>query len=95
MFDLVREINRGAEKGMDISSAQKMLQELAGAIGFTLQEAEIDELKALVVEQMIKERNELRKAREWKRADEIRDELLKAGVAIEDTPKGTIWKVVK
>ncbi len=39
MFELVREINRGSEKGMDIGPAQQMLKELAGVIGFTLQEA--------------------------------------------------------
>lgn len=95
LFDLVREINRGAEKGMDISAAQDMLKELAGVIGFTLKEASVDETKSAMVEARIRQRNDFRKAREWKKADQIRDELLKEGIAIEDTPKGTVWKVVK
>jgi cysteinyl-tRNA synthetase len=88
MFDLVREINRGAEKEMDVSAAQAMLQELAGVIGFTLKEASVDQSKAAMIEDKIRQRNEFRKAKEWKKADEIRDELLKQGVAIEDGPKG-------
>ncbi|MBN1374820.1 MAG: cysteine--tRNA ligase [Dehalococcoidia bacterium] len=95
IFDLVREINRGAEKEMDISGAQAMLKELAGVIGFSLQEAEVDSDKAAVIEEKIRQRNEFRKAKEWKKADEIRDELLESGVAIEDGPRGTTWKVVK
>jgi cysteinyl-tRNA synthetase len=94
LFDLVREINRGAEKSMDILGAQQMLKELAAVIGFILQEkkAQLDES---VIQELIQKRNEFRKAKEWKKADEIRDELLKSGIAIEDGPKGTTWKVVK
>ena len=68
---------------------------MAGVIGFTLQEGKMDDTKAAMIEDKIRQRNEFRKAKEWKKADEIRDELLKSGIAIEDTPKGTIWKVVK
>ena len=41
----------------------------------------------------IEERNLARKAKNWKRADEIRNDLLSKGVVLEDTPSGTIWKV--
>lgn len=95
MFDLVREINRGAEKGMDINRAQQMLRELAVVIGFTLQEVQVDQDKAAMIQDKIHQRNEFRKIKEWKKADEIREELLKSGIAIEDTPKGTVWKVAK
>jgi cysteinyl-tRNA synthetase len=95
LFDLVREINRGIEKGMDVSSAQKMLKELASVIGFTLKEASVDQTQTAMIEDKIRQRNEFRKAKEWKKADEIRDELLKSGIAIEDGPKGTTWKVQK
>jgi len=43
--------------------------------------------------QSIEERNLARKAKNWKRADEIRNDLLSKGVVLEDTPSGTIWKV--
>jgi cysteinyl-tRNA synthetase len=79
---------------MDILGAQKMLKELAGVIGFTLQEKKTL-LEESVIQGLIQKRSDFRKAKEWKKADEIRDELLKSGIAIEDTPRGTIWKVVK
>jgi cysteinyl-tRNA synthetase len=96
MFELVREINRGSEKGMDIGRAQGVLKELAGVIGFTLQETrKLDQSQEEKILELISRRNEHRKAKEWKRADEVRDQLLKMGIAIEDMPKGTTWKIAK
>lgn len=39
----------------------------------------------------IEERNQARRMRDFKRADEIRDELLNHGILLEDTPSGTRW----
>jgi cysteinyl-tRNA synthetase len=41
----------------------------------------------------IDERNLARKEKNWKRADEIRNDLLSKGIVLEDTPAGTIWKI--
>ncbi len=45
------------------------------------------------IERLIAERNAARKARDFKRADEIRDELTDKGVLLEDGPGGTTWKM--
>jgi len=37
-------------------------------------------------------RNELRRGKKWREADEIRDRLLAMGVEIKDTPAGTTWR---
>ncbi len=42
---------------------------------------------------LIKEREEARKAKNFARADEIRDELANRGIRIKDTPEGTVWSV--
>jgi cysteinyl-tRNA synthetase len=42
---------------------------------------------------LIGDRNAARKEKNWKRADEVRNELLKKGIVLEDTPSGTIWKL--
>ncbi len=44
------------------------------------------------VEALIGERNAARAAKDFARADEIRDRLAAAGVAIEDGPDGTTWR---
>jgi len=44
------------------------------------------------VEQKVDERNQAKRARDFKRADEIRAELLKRGIVLEDTKDGVRWK---
>ncbi len=41
---------------------------------------------------LIEKRNEMRRTKRWKEADEIRDELLAMGVVVQDTPAGVTWK---
>ncbi|HEY4743729.1 MAG TPA: cysteine--tRNA ligase [Desulfuromonadaceae bacterium] len=45
------------------------------------------------IERLIAERNEARKARDFKRSDEIRDLLLAKGIQLLDSAQGTTWKV--
>jgi cysteinyl-tRNA synthetase len=40
----------------------------------------------------IQDRENARKAKDFKKSDEIRDELLKKGIILEDSPKGVKWK---
>lgn len=44
------------------------------------------------VEELIAERTEARKAKNWARADEIRAQLLAMGIILEDTKEGVKWK---
>ncbi len=46
-----------------------------------------------LVGNMLAERQEARAARDFARADAVRDRLLKAGIAVEDTPDGPLWTV--
>ncbi|MDO9516139.1 MAG: cysteine--tRNA ligase [Syntrophales bacterium] len=45
------------------------------------------------VERLIDERNKAREAKDWGRADELRDLLTSKGIALKDTPTSTTWKV--
>jgi cysteinyl-tRNA synthetase len=53
---------------------------------------EIDEGR---VEASIAARNAARKARNFKEADRIRDELAKMGVVLHDSKDGTTWEVAR
>jgi cysteinyl-tRNA synthetase len=44
------------------------------------------------VEALIEERNQAKKARNFKRSDEIRNDLLEEGIVLEDTKDGVRWK---
>ena len=44
------------------------------------------------IEQMIEARQAARKARDFQKADEIRNALLEKGIILEDTREGVKWK---
>ena len=44
------------------------------------------------IEELINERQQARKNKDFKRADEIRDMLLAQGIVLEDTREGVRWK---
>jgi cysteinyl-tRNA synthetase len=45
------------------------------------------------IQALIDARNEARKAKNFKEADRIRDELLAKGIVLKDSPTGTTWEV--
>ncbi|MFV9645499.1 MAG: cysteine--tRNA ligase [Desulfobacterales bacterium] len=55
-----------------------------------LEEKSID---SEMIDKMIKERIEARKAKNWAKADQIRKKLGELNIIIEDRPEGTVWKV--
>ena len=50
------------------------------------------ELSPEAIEALIAERAEAKKAKNWARADEIRDSLKEQGIILEDSAAGTKWK---
>lgn len=46
------------------------------------------------IAKLMEERKSARQNRNYRRADEIRQELLKAGIQLKDTPEGTTWERV-
>ena len=94
LFDLARETNRLALEDGDIAEAQETLRELAGVLGLSLEQdpaalAGAEPFLDLLVEM----RQELRAARQFELADRLRQRLQDMGVALEDTPQGTRWKI--
>jgi cysteinyl-tRNA synthetase len=45
-----------------------------------------------VIEQKVQQRLEAKKAKDFTRADAIRDELTNQGVIVEDGPQGSRWR---
>jgi cysteinyl-tRNA synthetase len=46
-------------------------------------------------EELIKKREEARKAKDWTAADKIREQLRAMGIIVEDTPQGVRWRIEK
>ncbi len=93
IFDFVRDINRLiADEGISQEDAQKVVAVMDGFdTVLAILKKEAVSLDA-EIEALIKERNDARKARNFKRSDDIRDQLLEKGIILEDTPQGTVWK---
>jgi cysteinyl-tRNA synthetase len=104
MFDEVRSINRllDQKKARGLESRAAALSSMCavlglGGEGYSERKKERFLKKGLVslaqIEEFIARRDAARKEKNWEEADSIREALQEKGVAIEDTPEGTIWKV--
>jgi cysteinyl-tRNA synthetase len=92
LFDLAREINRARDENQAVEEAQTTLRELADLLGLTLAAEEESLAAAPFVQLLIEMRDELRQAKRYDLADRIRTRLGELGIALEDTPQGTVWK---
>ena len=62
----------------------------ANLVGITLGDIPAD--AGAIIEQLITARKELRQAKKYQLADDIRNKLGELGIALEDSPRGTTWK---
>ncbi len=96
LFELVRAINTARDAGSAAASfeaAQTRLRELAGVLGFTLAERSAGASDvAPFIDLLVRTRSQLRAAKQWAMADQLRKELGELGVMLEDSPLGTTWR---
>ena len=93
IFELVRELNTFLDENSSkpaILAAQALFGELTTVLGLAVKEKETS-LDA-DVEALIEQRQAARKAKDFKKSDEIRDQLLAMGIVLEDTREGVKWK---
>ncbi len=95
VFDLVREANRRRESGQPTAGVRQLLLEFGGQV-MGLQFApppSTDSASAgPFLDLLVEIRRELREVKQYALADQIRNRLSDLGIALEDTPQGTIWK---
>ena len=93
IFDLVKYANTTATAESSKEYLQSLLDrivKLGDVLGLILDKKE--ELLDADIEKLIEERQAARKAKDFARADAIRDELLEKGIILKDTREGVQWK---
>lgn len=93
VFDLVKYLNTNTSEessGEYLDVLLKRLVTLTDVLGLIVDKKE--EMLAEDIEKMIEERQAARKAKDFAKADAIRDELLSRGIILEDTREGVKWK---
>ena len=93
IFELVRFANTSVDEKSSTAFVQAVkdrLVKLCDVLGLIVEKDE--EILDEDIEKLIEERQAARKARDFKRADEIRDELQAKGILLEDTREGVKWK---
>jgi len=97
IFDMIKYCRKTLDEGeAEIECLEMMKQlvvDLCDVLGLRIeQRTENTEHRAQGIESLISEREEARKTKNFKRADEIRQLLADQGVELEDTPYGTKWQ---
>ena len=101
LFEMVSEIHQ--LKGEDPALANQLgalLVRLGGTLGLLqaepaafLQHSVKSDLDTTEIERLVAERVAARASQDWRRADEIRDQLSELNVVIEDSVGGSTWRI--
>lgn len=93
IFEIVRLANSylSADKPQSlITETKNLIISLCDILGIICEQD--NSLPDEDIEKLINERNQARKNKDFARADQIRDELAKKGIQLEDTREGVRWK---
>lgn len=93
IFDFVKFLNTNTDENSSkayLTGLHDSLWRLADVLGLILdrEEENLDD----EIEELIHERQDARKNKDFAKADEIRDKLLAMGIVLEDTREGVKWK---
>jgi cysteinyl-tRNA synthetase len=108
LFELARELNRLLDAGELARAAEVRadIGRIAPVLGIAERPPEefleVERTRAVAqagltraeIERQIGERAEARQAKDWRKADEIRNRLLEHGIALEDGAGATTWRPV-
>lgn len=97
IFDLIRKVNSGVADGQPkayYSDLYRRVAELVDVLGLLPKEENAGQDDA-AIEALIAERTAARKAKDWAKADAIRDQLTAMGILLEDTAAGIRWKRIE
>lgn len=91
LYDMLKAELSDASKRVLVQSMDEVLS-LQLEKAWEEKEADVDDELASYVEKKIEERKEAKKAKDFAKADVIREELLAKGIVLKDTREGTFWE---
>ena len=88
-LSITREVARDGE--IEPAERRRLILDFDRVLGLLLDTVEAKQLRAISDEALalVRERDEARAARDWKRSDQLRDQLIALGFEVRDTPIGT------
>ncbi|VAW86329.1 Cysteinyl-tRNA synthetase [hydrothermal vent metagenome] len=101
LFELASEVNKARNSDMAAAIVRaSQLKQLADMLGILQREPEVflqsglggEGISNEQIEQLIQQRLDVRKNKEWAESDRIRDELKAQGIILEDSGEGTTWR---
>lgn len=101
LYDFTREVNTliNGEKPLvkqDLAAIDELYRQLGGQVLGIVPDDIADEaladLSNELVELLLDLRAELRGAKQWELADQVRDRLAELGISLKDTSDGTVWQ---
>jgi cysteinyl-tRNA synthetase len=89
LFDLARDVNRALDEGLgeEAEAGARALLRLGQVLGLFWRAPAAETWDAEILA-LVEQREQARKARDWKRADALRADLGRRGVAVEDSAEG-------
>ena len=95
LFDLTKDINNNVDINSSVEVCKKainIIRELGKPLGIL--QKEIEKNLDSEIEELIEQRQEARKNKNFALADKIRDDLKARNIILEDTPQGIRWKKI-
>ena len=96
IFEYIRDANSAMDSGEfqagNSAAALELLQRFDAVFDVLAPTVQTDAILDSEVESLVEERNAAKKAKNFGRADQIREELLERGIVLEDTKSGVRWK---
>lgn len=96
VFEFIRDANTAMDSGEfragNVAAASELLAKFDSVFDVLRPSVAAGALTDAEIEALIAERAQAKKARDFKRADEIRANLLEKGIILEDTKEGVRWK---
>ena len=95
-FEFLRDANTaidaGAFRADDAAAALDFLKRFDAVFDIIAPTPATNAIADSEIESLVAERNAAKKAKDFARADQIREQLLEQGVVLEDTKSGVRWK---